>query len=101
MNAFDFVAAWYRNHCDGDWEHQYGVHIGTIDNPGWEVRIDLAHTEMENLELGYKLIEISDSGWFGYSVKNKVFVGAGDPAKLEALLNAFKEIASQRPGGGC
>jgi hypothetical protein len=25
---------WHAGQCDGDWEHSYGVDIGTLDNPG-------------------------------------------------------------------
>jgi hypothetical protein len=46
-NELARLQAWYRAQCDGDWEHQHGVHIGTLDNPGWDVRIDLAGTYLE------------------------------------------------------
>lgn len=95
MNAFEFLFRWYQEHCDGDWEHQYGVRINTIDNPGWQVEIDLADTELEDVNLEYELLEKSESNWFGYSAKNKIFKAAGDPEKLETLLNKFREIAEQ------
>ncbi len=25
---------WFYKQCEGDWEHENGVEIGTIDNPG-------------------------------------------------------------------
>jgi hypothetical protein len=31
------LSRWYAAHCSGEWEHQYGVSIQTIDNPGWLV----------------------------------------------------------------
>ena len=95
MNAFEFLLQWYQNHCDGDWEHQYGVRINTIDNPGWQVQIDLAETEMEEMALDYRLIENSETDWVGCSITNKVFVGAGDPAKLGTILGVFKEMAEK------
>ncbi len=51
MNVFQYVKEWYKENCDGDWEHQYGASINTLDNPGWEVRVDLAFTELECLEI--------------------------------------------------
>ena len=39
---------WYGAQTDGDWEHSYGVHIETLDNPGWHVRIDLTATVLED-----------------------------------------------------
>ncbi|UCH44768.1 MAG: hypothetical protein JSV11_10785 [Nitrospiraceae bacterium] len=41
MNNFDRLNRWYINQCNGDWEHQYGIVIETLDNPGWRVKIDL------------------------------------------------------------
>jgi Immunity protein 53 len=37
---FDRLQVWYLAQCDGDWEHRHGVTIGTLDNPGWSLRID-------------------------------------------------------------
>jgi Immunity protein 53 len=36
-------------HCDGDWEHSSGVSIGTIDNPGWSLDVELAETNLAAL----------------------------------------------------
>jgi ribosomal protein L37E len=32
------LSDWYAAQCDGDWEHEFGIHIGTLDNPGWSVK---------------------------------------------------------------
>ncbi len=95
MNAFEFLSRWYQEHCDGDWEHQYGVRINTIDNPGWQIQIDLAETEIENLVIEYQLVETDEQDWFGYSVKDKIFSAAGDSQKLETMLSKFREIADK------
>jgi hypothetical protein len=58
MGTLQQLQQWYQAHCDGEWEHAYGVEIGTLDNPGWSVRIDLvatplakqAFTEIKRLE---------------------------------------------------
>lgn len=34
MEIIDWIKKWYLNHCNGDWEHNYGITIQTIDNPG-------------------------------------------------------------------
>jgi hypothetical protein len=36
------LQSWYESHCDGDWEHDKRIRIGTLDNPGWRVYINLA-----------------------------------------------------------
>lgn len=46
---------WYEKNCEGDWAHQYGVKIDTIDYPGWYVIIDLANTSLLNFPFSKKL----------------------------------------------
>lgn len=29
----------YQRHCNGEWEHSYGVTIATCDNPGWWLKL--------------------------------------------------------------
>jgi hypothetical protein len=41
---FLWLQKWYRTHCDGDWEHSRRIHLGTIDNPGWSVTLNLQDT---------------------------------------------------------
>jgi Immunity protein 53 len=54
---------WYADQCDGEWEHDYGVTIGTLDNPGWTVRIDLTGTGLS--DRGHERVEDhrSDEDW--------------------------------------
>jgi hypothetical protein len=49
MELIEQIQVWYAAQCDGDWEHQYGVSIETLDNPGWSVTIDLSGTSLENI----------------------------------------------------
>lgn len=42
MELLRFLQDWYLSQCDGDWEHQLGIDIGTIDNPGWTVKVSLS-----------------------------------------------------------
>lgn len=43
-DALGALSAWYAGQCDGEWEHRYGLHLGTLDNPGWQLDVDLADT---------------------------------------------------------
>ncbi len=95
MNIIDWIQHWYIEQCDGDWEHQYGVEINTIDNPGWMVTIDLHYTALENVELEYRLIENSAEDWFGVSIEDTKYIGVGDPSKLEVILQRFKLIVEE------
>jgi hypothetical protein len=50
-DALTRLQEWYGEQCDGDWEHQSGICIETLDNPGWFVRIDLAGTALADRTL--------------------------------------------------
>lgn len=50
MNDLQWVQNWYQSQCDGDWEHEYGIMIETVDNPGWYLTVNLIGTECENFE---------------------------------------------------
>lgn len=97
-NAFDFLQTWYHAHCDGDWEHMFGVEIGTLDNPGWMIKVDLAETELENAPFEqYERNIDSDEDWVSCKVKEKKFQAAGGPKNLEELLTIFKAFAEKYP----
>ncbi len=95
-NILIWIQEWYSKNCDGLWEHSYGVEINTLDNPGWSVKIDLAETEWENISIEYKLTDNGEDDWYAYSVKDKLFSGAGDCNKLEKLLNIFRGVVEGR-----
>ena len=92
MDILNWIQNWYVSQCDGEWEHEYGVKIDTIDNPGWSVKIDLAYTNWEYLEIPWTLHENHIDDWYGYSIKEKTFNASGDPSKLEFLLMQFRKI---------
>ena len=91
-SLLQWLQTWYRNECNGDWEHCFGVHIATIDNPGWDVDIDIAETELDGLEIDYQLNEKSDDDWYGIAIKKNKYDAAGDPTKLEFLLESFRAL---------
>ena len=35
----------FKQRCDGDWEHQGGISIETLDNPGWCVKVEYSDLE--------------------------------------------------------
>ena len=45
FSNFGLFLEWLKSHWNGDWEHSYGFDIGTMDNPGFSITIDLQETE--------------------------------------------------------
>lgn len=92
------LQAWYRATCNGDWEHQHGIAIETLDNPGWHVRIDVAGTELANSP--FERIEIQrddENDWMTCWAEDSLFQGTAGPGNLEELLGAFLDWASASP----
>ena len=90
MSVYEQLQKWYSDQCDGDWEHEFGVKIGTLDNPGWSVLIDLEGTSLELID--FNAVEINydhDLEWVRCWVEDNVFNGAGGAGQLGAILEVF------------
>jgi hypothetical protein len=83
------LCEWYLARCDGLWEHGKGVHIRTLDNPGWHVSINLRDTPSERTPFQNVDVKNGENDWLECFVKDVEFVGAGDPLKLTAILEHF------------
>lgn len=83
---------WYRSHCNGIWEHQWGVRIDTLDNPGWKVTIDLSGTGLADLDFPELRIDLAPNDWIICRKVDEQFRGSGDPTKLDAILQHFVEF---------
>ena len=85
-----WLMQWYLAQCDEDWEHQFGVEIGTLDNPGWSLSIDLDGTSLEGRMFGPLYDGVSeqeqpvqggdgDVPWMVCRVEGSKFKGWGGP----------------------
>lgn len=98
-SLIQWLQEWYKNNCDGDWEHQHGVDIKTLDNPGWNIAIDLRETDLSELEITYELVKKSEDDWYGVSIEKSRYESLGDPSKLELLLEIFRQITDSNQKG--
>ncbi|NLS91358.1 MAG: rhodanese-related sulfurtransferase [Planctomycetaceae bacterium] len=99
MTPFSQVCCWYASQCNGQWEHEYGIKIETLDNPGWSVEIDLAHTDLERAVLEKQLVEVPGRCWHFAEIRDKKFHGACDPDSLEIVLDIFLRLMDERDLG--
>jgi len=89
MTTIEQIQNWYNAQCNGDWEHTFGIHISTLDNPGWTVDIDLTETEVENKEFKPIINLEPELDWIHCRIENNKFKGRGGPEKLEEILLVF------------
>lgn len=94
MNSVEQLEQWYARQCNGDWEHEFGIEISTLDNPGWSIRIDLRGTELETRPFQPAAWERSEKDWGRCRVVDGRFEGFGGPHQLSALLDQFLAWAS-------
>ena len=87
----EWLLEWFSKECDGDWEHRYGIHIGTLDNPGWYIKINLQETECEGKEFKTKAVERSENDWFHCYVRDGKFQGACGIFNFHEVLQTFRE----------
>ncbi len=87
---------WYVEMCDGLWEHQYGVTIETVDNPGWSVDIDLKKEIYGQFSIELVSVENNEHDWFFYEVREGTFGASGGPRNLIDILLAFQSVINNR-----
>ncbi len=104
MSALKWLEQWYAEQCDGVWEELYGITIQTLDNPGWKVTIQLIGTKYEAQCQDETLLiageppshsngNMTGPSWAECHIGNREFNGAGDPRRLEEIIDVFRRWA--------
>jgi len=94
VDTLERLQAWYLRHCDGEWEHRYGVKIGNLDNPGWMIDIDLTGTSNERQRFEPVKVERSEHDWIDARIQeNQVRIRCG-PSNLDEALRLFLDWAT-------
>jgi hypothetical protein len=90
-----FLTAWFARHCDGDWEHDLGITIESLDNPGWAVDIRIGDTELQGAETDWHRDEESPDAWLHWRATGEMFEARCGPTDLPRALAVFQDFASQ------
>lgn len=93
-DVLTWLQAWYSVHCDGDWEHEFGVKIDTLDNPGWAVQINLTGTRLQDSPYERFEVHRSEHDWFVAWIENGEWNLACGPLNLAEGLHQFRVWAS-------
>ena len=87
-----WLQGWYQEQCDGDWEHQHGIKIETIDNPGWEFHVSLTGTALQTALPWEEEDDRGERDWIVATVKDGEFHAFGDPTKLARIIQRFRQF---------
>lgn len=89
-NPLDWLQSWYYSKLDGDWEHQNGIQISTLDNPGWRLSIDIWEMPLRDLPFSRIEKERSEHDWVFVWVEGGKFEARGGPNNLVELIKVFR-----------
>jgi hypothetical protein len=89
-SELDWLQRWYKSQCNGDWEHQRGIQIGTLDNPGWRLSIDVHKTVMENRPFQQVKAQRNEDDWIHCWIEGTKFHAAGGPLNLSEAIATFR-----------
>lgn len=92
METLAWLQKWYLARCDGEWEFREGIKLLSVSNPGWSVEINVSDTPLETVGIPLTQFHNSADDWYGYFLDDALFVGSGDPTKLEVILQVFRNL---------
>lgn len=91
-----WLSSWFATHCDGDWEHSYGIKFETTDNPGWAAEIDLCDAGLEDHNFLTIEIERSENDWLKCWLDGTKFRIVCGPKNLFEAVLAFRHWAETK-----
>ena len=94
MSPIQELQKWYRSQCDGVWEHQFGIKIEALDNPGWSVHIGLGGTSLSRASFPPMKSLVDKRDWIHCEVVDQRFEGHGGPLMLEEIIRTFLSWAN-------
>jgi Immunity protein 53 len=94
------LSDWYKSQCNGVWEHESGISISTLDNPGWQITIDLTGTDCNPSSRDWLPLELNDGKWVHTRIEDGRFYGFCDPSSLEFVLSRFLVEVANMTGVG-
>lgn len=101
-SIIQWLQDWTKSQIDGDWEHELGISISMLDNPGWILSADISNYG-DFLKETKPLGRDNDVDWIDFEIrviaKAYVYIEIfGDISKLNKILYSFKAIIEELEG---
>ena len=98
-SIIQWLQDWTKSQIDGDWEHELGISISMLDNPGWILSADISNYG-DFLKETKPLGRDNDVDWIDFEIrviaKTYVYIEIfGDISKLNKILYSFKAIIDE------
>jgi hypothetical protein len=94
LDQIRLLERWFTAAADGEWEHVHGITIGTLDNPGWVLTVELTATVLEGRSFVTQSVERSEHDWCVCRVEGDRFRGYGGPGNLHEIIGVFLDWAA-------
>lgn len=95
MDELEWLQDWYLSQCDDEWEHGFGPEIGTIDNPGWFLKMDLMAFKTPPAPIDHQFQNPEDENdWHRAFIRDGFFRAYGGPKNLGDLIRLFRTAAT-------
>ena len=95
MDLLDWLQNWCLNYLTNNVANTPSIKIGTLDNPGWAVDIQLTDTPFEKRKFAPIKIDDEEHDWVHCKIENSIFYGRGGPCNLENILETFKNWVAE------
>jgi hypothetical protein len=92
-SAVERLQAWFLAQCDGAWEQGHSVSISTLDNPGWQLQVNLDRTRWAGRSFAAEAVDRSEHDWCHCWVKDNYFHAACGPCNLDEAIGRFLDWA--------
>lgn len=93
MTSFERLQCWFLSQCNGDWEHGLGISVSTLDNPGWQIQIDLEGSTLEETEFPKTVEMKSAAEWIHASREGNLVKISCNPEQFDRALAIFCDWA--------
>ena len=98
-SIIQWLQDWTKSQIDGDWEHELGISISMLDNPGWILSADISNYG-DFLKETKPLGRDNDVDWIDFEIrviaKTYVYIEIfGDISQLNKILYSFKAIIGE------
>ena len=85
-----WLAEFFHFLCDGEWEHDDGITLRTLDNPGWMLLVALSGTSLADKNLKEIDIRRSETDWIVLRKNQHIVEGFCGALNLTELVSIFR-----------
>ena len=98
IDSLLWLQQWFASHCNGEWEHEAGISLNTLDNPLWSLKIEVTGTYLENYpSFHHEEGEWGNDNWLECHLENGLFQASCGTSRLTDMIAFFRKCATEKP----